>query len=179
MSGDLDTSDVGAGRAQLARWVAAGITDIVDLRGEWTDEEFVDRYAPGVIYHWLGTHDDGSGQSDDWFESGVEIALQALADPVRKVMIHCHMGVNRAPSMAFAVLLALGVDAVEALEAIRNSRPIAAALYAQDAVAWWHRHAGSPATATRADCRRVRTWMAAHPVDVYWIIDRIRLAEVA
>ena len=179
VSGDLDTDDVDAGRAQLAGWVAAGITDIVDLRGEWSDEAFVARHAPGVAYHWIGTDDDGHGQSDEWFTAGVTTTLAALADPSRKVMIHCHMGVNRAPSMAFAVLLTLGHDPVDALAAIRTSRPIAATLYAEDAIVWWHRRSHSSATAAARDLRRVRTWLDRHPLDVSWVIDRIRHAEAA
>lgn len=175
--GDLDTSSHGTAAAQLDEWVAAGITDIVDARGEWSDERLVADLAPGVRYHWVGTDDDGNGQSDDWFDRGVAAILTALADPDRKVVVHCHMGVNRGPSMAFAALLALGLEPVEALTAIRDARPIAAVLYVADALRWWHRRFGHTTDRTEhTDRAIVGQWMAEHPVDVAWVISRIRRA---
>jgi len=176
VSGDLDTSSPERARTQLADWVAQGVTHIIDLRGEWSDQSLVEREAPGITYIWLGTHDNGSSQSDAWFEAGVAAALAALADPDAKVVVHCHMGVNRGPSMAFAILLALGMDAIEALEAIRLARPIAATLYAGDAIDWWQRQIGSPDTVRHAERRRVRSWLAENDNDVAWIISRIRRA---
>ena len=63
--------------------------------------------------------------------------------PDAVVLVHCHMGVNRGPSMAYAILLALGWDAVEALNAISAARPIAGVIYAGNALSWWHRTNGS------------------------------------
>ena len=60
---------------------------------------------------------------DAWFDRGVAFALDALARPGTKVLSHCHMGINRGPSLAYAVLLALGTDPVEALDALRRARP--------------------------------------------------------
>jgi len=95
------------------------------------------------------------------------------------VLVHCHMGVNRGPSMAFAILLGLGHDPVEALRAIRSARPIAAILYAEDAISWWHRRNGTPETIAYAERRRVREWLRKNEVDVGWIISRIRRAEAS
>src|SRR5665213_571996 len=36
--------------SQLAEWVEAGVTDIVDVREEWTDEKLVHQFAPHVRY---------------------------------------------------------------------------------------------------------------------------------
>ena len=176
LCGDLDTSRTGSGEAQLEEWLAAGITDIVDARGEWNDERFVTSCAPQVNYHWVGTHDNGTRQADSWFDAGVTAAHQALADPGRKAVVHCHMGVNRGPSLAYAVLLTLGVDAVQALETIRAARPIAGIIYAEDAVSWWHRRIGSPDTVRQAERLRVRTWLEANDNDVAWIVSRIHRA---
>lgn len=181
ISGDLDRRTRGAERTQLAEWAAAGITDIVDARGEWSDEQLVARLAPEMHYHWVGTHDEGHAQSDEWFDAGVAAALRALAEPDGTVIIHCHMGVNRGPSLAYATLLALGYDVVEALELIRAARPIAAVLYSADAVRWWHSRLGptqSPA-ALLADLERVAAWHRDNPVDVAWIISRIRRSDAA
>ena len=54
------------------------------------------------------------------------------------MLAHCHMGINRGPSMGFAILLALGWDAEEALDAIHAARPIAFIAYAEDALRWHH-----------------------------------------
>jgi len=161
-------------RAQLDDWVAAGVTHIVDVRGEASDEGFVAEWAPGIHYTWLGTHDHGGAQDPEWFTAGVTAIRRALSQPHAKVVVHCHMGVNRAPSMAFAALLDHGYDPVRALDAIRSARPIAAVLYAEDAVRWWAGVTGTDAAPVR---RRVRQWHADHPCDTGWIISRIRRAE--
>jgi hypothetical protein len=72
-----------------------------------------------------------------WFDEGVAFAREAIeSDGV--VLAHCHMGINRGPSMGFAILLALGWDAREALDAIHAARPIAFVAYAEDALRWHH-----------------------------------------
>ena len=106
--GDLPESDIAA-QAQLEQWIAEGVTVIIDVRSEHSDERRVAEWAPHITYIHLGTHDNGGDQDDRWFILGVEAVLAALAvDPEAKVVIHCHMGVNRAPSLAFAALLATG-----------------------------------------------------------------------
>ena len=71
------------------------------------------------------------------------------------------MGVNRGPSMAYAILLALGWDAVEALNAIRATRPIAGVIYAGNALSWWHRTNGSSQLTFERDEARVAQWKRA------------------
>ena len=56
--------------------------------------------------------------------------------------MHCHSGINRGPSAAFAVLLSIGWDPVEAIELIRTQHPIATVSYAENALDWWHRSSG-------------------------------------
>ena len=65
VSGDLDTARPDIAAAQLQTWIDEGITDIIDLRGEWSDENFVAKHAPEFNYHYLGTHDDGGWQEDE------------------------------------------------------------------------------------------------------------------
>ena len=168
-------------RRVLAEWVDAGITHIVDLRGEANDTVDVALVAPHIEYVWLGTHDAGGDQEFSWFDDGVAAVTGALADPDARVVVHCHMGVNRAPSMAFAALLALGYDIEDGLDAIRDARPIAAILYAEDAVAWFADHSGWD-TNWAAELRmQVRAWHATNRLDTAWVINRIRRAgkEVA
>jgi len=71
LSGDLDTTVASNAERQLTEWIDNGVTHIVDLRGEWNDDEFVAERAPELAYHWLGTHDEGGHQTDEWYESGL------------------------------------------------------------------------------------------------------------
>lgn len=178
LCGDLPSSDVAA-RAQLDQWVAEGVTVILDVRGEFSDARRVADWAPGIRYIHLGTHDSGGAQDHSWFVLGVEEVLAALAgDPTAKIVIHCHMGVNRAPSMAFAVLLAMGFEAIAAMEMIREARPIAAAVYADQAldVHLWLRGAHSAERAMAI--AELKQWMRDNDVDVSWVISRIRRSEM-
>ena len=82
--GDLP-SDLGeeAMLADLADIQAAGITDILDNRIEWSDEEFVRTHAPNLGFMWNGADDAGQLMPDEWFDAGVEFALDALEGPGR------------------------------------------------------------------------------------------------
>ena len=72
---------------QLEMWRAAGITDIVDVREEWSDAELVADLAPEIRYHHLGTHDNGGTQSPRWFAEGLDALHVALQDPYAKVLV--------------------------------------------------------------------------------------------
>lgn len=65
-------------------------------------------------YCWNGQDDAGQAMPDDWFMDGVDFALGALEDPDAQVLAHCHMGINRGPSMAFAILVSTGMGPVAA-----------------------------------------------------------------
>ena len=160
---------------RLAAWTAAGITHVIDNRIEANDEAFVALVAPEVAYLHNPADDAGQRMPDAWFDRGVAFALDALVQPGTKVLSHCHMGINRGPSLAYAILLATGIDPVEALDALRRARPVANAWYAEDALDWWHRRNGTSETVRHSDRRRVAAWRAAHPLDVVRIIaDRRR-----
>jgi hypothetical protein len=176
VSGDLAT-ELGpdAALAQLKNWQEAGITHIIDLRGEWQDIEFVARHAPEIDYRWLGTHDDGGAQSDTWWDAGLAAAERAR-DSGGRVVVHCHMGVNRAPSLAYRILLAEGVGPIEAFDRIRAARPIAAVLYAPSALDHHHRTIGTPEDERIESILQLREHMFATDVDTMWVISRIREA---
>jgi dual specificity phosphatase 3 len=161
IGGDLATSDTGGvtalALAQLDEIEAAGITDIVDLRLEWNDESWVEARKPRLRYHWLGVDDAGQHMPDEWFASGTQVVLDSIAAGGR-VLIHCHRGVNRGPSMAFAVLLRQGHEAIAALELIRERRPVARVAYAADALDWWLRSQGADATAREQGRIEVNAW---------------------
>ena len=106
--------DPGGFHRVLAEWIDAGITHIVDLRGEANDTDDVAQVTPHITNVWLGTHDAGGDHEVSWFDNGVAAVAGALAAPDARVVAHCHMGVNRAPSMAYAALLRLGYGIEEA-----------------------------------------------------------------
>ncbi len=164
-------------RAQLDDWIALGVTDIVDVRVEWNDENFVAAHASDIRYHWVGTDDNGGDRHDSWFDRVLHSLGSALFDPSAVVLVHCHMGVNRGPSMALRIMLEQGWDAIDALEAMRAARPIANVLYAESAVDHFHRSNESSVAERINDVRRVRDWRDANAIDVSWIISGIRRAD--
>lgn len=169
---------MGLDRGDVAGFVAdAGVTHIIDCRMEWSDEEVVAAHAPGVAYLHHGVDDAGQRMPDWWFDEGVAFALDALARPGTKVFAHCHMGINRGPSMAYAILLAQDIDPIDALDAIRAARSIAAVGYAEDALDWHHRRTGAGEFQRASDRRRLRAWRAADTLDVASVIRGIRAAE--
>jgi dual specificity phosphatase 3 len=173
--GDLP-SDLGeeAMLAGLAVIRDAGITHILDNRIEWSDEEFLQTHAPDLGFLWNGADDMGQRMTDDWFDAGVTFALEALEDPDAEVLAHCHAGINRGPSMAYAILLATGMDPVGALSAIREARPIAAIAYADDALDWWHRQVNAPARKVRRQRLEVARWLRDNRLDFDKIIRMMR-----
>lgn len=156
---------------------AAGITHIIDNRLECSDEDFVAKHAPSITYLWNGQDDAGQAMPDAWFEDGVSAALEALATPDGAVLAHCHMGINRGPSMAFAILLASGWGSVDALDAIRAARPIAGISYSGDALDWWLRVSGAGEAVCRRERAVMKSWHRAHPLDVVRIIRGVRASE--
>lgn len=155
----------------------AGITHVLDCRVEWTDEALFAVLAPEVTYLHHGVDDAGDAQPDWWFDLGVGFAVAALAEPDSQILVHCHMGINRGPTMAYAILLALEWDPIEALDAIRTARPIAAVGYAEDALDWHHRRRGVDETQREHDRRRLEVWRDRNGIDVATIIRGIRAAE--
>ena len=171
ISGDLP-SNYGAKFDQLDKWVDAGITDVIDVREERDDSEFI-RSNSDITPYWLGVDDCGSRRDPAWFMNLTAITESILADSQRKLLIHCHMGVNRGPSAAFAALIHHGWHHLDALRAIRRARPITGIIYAPDAAEWHGLHStGCPTTALewRED---VEAWLDRHPLDLRWVISSI------
>lgn len=177
LSGDLHELRHRA-EAQLENWRAAGITAIIDVREEWTDAELVAEVAPGLQYWHVGTHDDGSRQDDAWFDAGLDAYRAAMTEPGARLLVHCHMGINRGPSMGFRLLLEAGERPVAALEAIRRARPIAAIAYAGDAMDHFHRSTNAPRRARERDLAALERWSRTTGIGIDSVIRRIR-ARVA
>jgi len=176
-SGDLPDGHANA-VIHLNRWISAGITHVIDLREERNDSTFVEANS-NIKYHWFGVDDNGTRRKDPWFDDLTETAKQILSDPNAKIIVHCHMGVNRGPSALFAILLALGWDDLDALRAIRNARPIAAVIYAPDATRWHAVRTGATETEVEERVSEVDAWLDRNYLDLHYVIESIgnRLAN--
>jgi dual specificity phosphatase 3 len=119
--------------ADVEALAQAGVTHCIDCRAEFDDAALLAGH-PSIAYLWDGTADDGQPKPQAWFQKGIEFALAALASPRHKVYAHCAAGVNRGPSMALAILLALGLKAPDAESMIRTARPQVGLAYKADAI---------------------------------------------
>ncbi len=163
-------------RAHADDLVGAGITHVLDVRQEADDAWFWSELG-GVTYRWAGIDDVGQLVPAAWFEDVVTWALEELADRTARLLTHCHMGINRGPSVGFAVLLATGWDPVTAIAAIRRARPIAHVWYAEDALRWHHWRTEASPVRQHDDVQRLKRWREQHPLDVVRIIRDLRETE--
>ncbi|MCW2672985.1 MAG: dual specificity protein phosphatase [Frankiales bacterium] len=146
-----------------------GITHIVDCRIEWSDEDLFAENLPHIGYLHHGMDDAGQLVPYEWFDKAIDFIDAAGPDAI--VLTHCHMGINRGPSLGYAVLLHWGWDAIEAIAAIRAARPQANVWYAGDALRWHHKRQGTdPST----DLRRLEQWRDDNPLDVVRLIRQAR-----
>ena len=81
--------------------------------------------------------------------------------------------------MAYACLLVLGHDPVEAMTMIRTARPIAAIGYAEDALDWHHRTYPVSRRRQHDNWQRIEAWRDQNWIDVVRIIRGIRAAGAA
>jgi protein-tyrosine phosphatase len=176
VGGDLSPNFAHAHR-QLDELLEAGITHIVDLREEWSDESLVHTWAPQVHYLQHRVADAGQQIGPQWFAELAAWVADALQDPDAKVLVHCHMGVNRAPSAMLALLLAEGRGLRPSLDAIRRARPVAVIDYAGSALDWYLATTGADAQARRNARRTLARWRTANHLDVAQVIRAIRDTE--
>jgi hypothetical protein len=162
ISGDLSEELTQALR-QLDGWKRAGISHVLDTRIEWNDQELVAQHAPNIVYGWVGADDAGLPQTDEWFDAGLAFAADALGNPDSVLLVHCHMGINRGPTMAYRILLENGADPIDALEAIRSARPIADIGYAADALDHYHRNHDVPPDTRIHNRDRLEAWQRGYP----------------
>jgi dual specificity phosphatase 3 len=174
VGGDLDTRDTELATSQLGELVEAGVTHVVDTRIEWDDQGWVAERAPEIGYLHHGMDDAGQRVPGEWFDVGVSWALEAM-EGGGVVLTHCHMGINRGPSLGFAIMLAQDWDLVEALDAIRAARPIAWIAYAEDALRWHHERRSSPPADLERDRERLVRWRADNELDMAEVIRKMRV----
>jgi dual specificity phosphatase 3 len=175
VGGDLDPDNHLGVKQALELVDAAAVTHVLDVRLEMDDSELW-AHLPEVAYRWDGMDDAGQTVPDDWWDGVTEWAVDAITAGGR-VLVHCHMGINRSPSVAFAILLTLGWDPVDALTAIRSARPIANAWYAEQALTWHLKRTQALMPAAALAHRRVAAWRSEHPLDVIRVIADIRTRQ--
>lgn len=131
VGGDLAYDD-DAMVAQVFEIIDSGITHVLDLRIEDDDTGIWE--TAKIAYLRVGTTDaEGHVVPPEIFDAGVRFARLAVREG-GKVLAHCHMGINRGPSMGFAILLDRGHCPIEAFDMIHAARPQAFIAYAQDAL---------------------------------------------
>lgn len=173
VGGDLSPNFVTA-QDQLTELVKNGITHLVDLRSEWSDQYLVQQWAPGMQYLHHPVDDAGQRIPAQWFAELVDWVRPVLAGRRNRIYVHCHMGVNRAPSAVFAILLSQGMDLRIALDRIRAARPVAVIDYARDALEWHLAATGADARSRRNARRRLARWRGSNRIDQFAVIRAIR-----
>lgn len=166
--GDFETTRPPVAARQIEEARGAGLTHVIDLRAEWSDASFLE--AHGVDYLWLGIPDAGQAIADGWWTRATSAVNAAMSEPGHRVLVHCHMGINRGPSLAFAVLLSRGWDAVDALTRIRAARPVAYMAYAEGALDWHFRRNAAEGDERAAVLRRTDAWRAENPLRLTRVI---------
>jgi protein-tyrosine phosphatase len=120
--------------ADVDQLVAAGITHVVDATNAENDAPLFASH-PAITYCWNPTPDDGQPKPDSYWATTLNFALPMFVQPHTKLYAHCSAGINRGPSNAVCVLMALGWTKSSAMAALKAARPQAQAQYANNAAA--------------------------------------------
>jgi hypothetical protein len=107
-------------KADVDQIVAAGITHVIDMRAEFDDDTLNDSR---ITILWLPQVDDGKARPPGHYRRGIQFAFPVFALPNTKVFPHCAAGLNRGPTMCYALLRAFGFPQSEAIAKIRAVRP--------------------------------------------------------
>ncbi len=132
-----DRIAVGGGiwrREEILLLAKEGITHVIDCRGK-ASAELLYRDT-GVEFFHCGTEDDGAPKGDEWFGKGAPYGVSVLEKPNTKLLCHCAAGINRGPSMAFAIMRLMGFESLNAYSTIKMARRIAVVMYRDDADRW-------------------------------------------
>lgn len=131
--------------ADVTRLRALGVTHVLDLRelhdvrGAGVTEDTTaapQKYAgTGITYHRTPMRDDGRRQSVASYVDAVTFVKNAFAQPGTRVLIHCAAGMYRSPSVAYAVLRAMGYSPDDAWRAVIAGRSVAKRQYVPGAEA--------------------------------------------
>ena len=107
---------------QVATLVSAGIDAVVDLRAE---DDAVRRDWPDyIVVRIVALPDHGTPSRDELRAAGT--AVSELMGEGHTVLVHCHAGVERAPTVACAALLLQGWSLEDAYRRVVDRRSLAA-----------------------------------------------------
>ena len=104
---------------ELAALASAGIGAVIDLRSEAVDEAAI-LHARRIEFLHLPT-DDHAAVSAAMLESGVEFAIGQI-ERGRRVLVHCEHGIGRSATLALCILVALGLEPMQALRLAKDRR---------------------------------------------------------
>jgi dual specificity phosphatase 3 len=110
---------------------AAGITHVLDAQLEREDRAPADE---DIFALWVPQPDDGKHPKPvSWFRYAVAFGLWALTNPNARLLTHCAAGVNRGPSLGYAVMRAQGWSREDAFALLKKNRPQVNVAYRDDA----------------------------------------------
>lgn len=107
---------------QVAALVSAGIDAVVDLRAE---DDAVRRAWPDYVAAEIVPLVDHGTPSADALRAAAT-AVSDLMGAGRTVLVHCHAGVERAPTVACAALVLQSWSLEDAYRRVTECRPVAA-----------------------------------------------------
>lgn len=140
VGGDLDLARDVTGQeyaVTIDRFLDRGVTHVLDLRIEWSDKpEWVKAGLSAENYAHVPIDDRwGYIPDESWF-AAVEDFVQGFwlnSFDGDRLYVHCHMGINRAPSAAMLALLTVDplLSPLDAFMQIRAARPVAGLVYGE------------------------------------------------
>jgi hypothetical protein len=139
VGGDIDLARDVTGQSYqvtIDELIAHGVTHVLDVRSEWEDREvWLDSGLPASHYRHAPIIDSWHHiPPESWFIAVETFVRRFWLDSVEgdRIYIHCHMGINRAPSASMLALLTVNpeLDPWDAFLQIRKARPVAGLVYA-------------------------------------------------
>jgi protein-tyrosine phosphatase len=112
-----------------SRLARDGIDCVVDLREEGPD---IGHWPPQVLIRHVPLEDHGTPSLGELRDAAVTVS--SLVRQGHVVLVHCHAGVERAPTVVSAALLLMGWSLTDAYQRVQEVRPEAAPTDGQLAV---------------------------------------------
>lgn len=107
---------------QARQLASGGIDAVVDLRAE-RDPGRATLWPDGVTVLFVPLEDHGTPSADELHDAGSIVA--GLMGDGGTVLVHCHAGVERAPTVACAALVLQGWPLEQAYQRVVQARPSA------------------------------------------------------
>ncbi len=127
----------------IAQLRSHGVTHVLDVRSEWNDRlDWAKAGLPNENYcHAPIIDSHRHTPAEEWYRTVVDFVERFWLESAEgdRLLVHCHMGINRGPSAAMLALLTVNPEMhpFDAFLQIRETRPAAGLVYAE-AVGIWH-----------------------------------------